>query len=143
MGYNYGNLFALNGNGGRPPLYETPEQMHAKIVEYLETCKPYLIGDQVIQNPPTVTGLALYLGFAQRKSLLDYKGKDEFCNLIKRAITCIESAYEQRLTMSNPTGAIFALKNMGWSDRQEIDQINRGDMAIRVIYEDDKPIEDK
>ncbi len=130
-----GNLFALGGNGGRPPLFETVEQIEKKIQEYLDSCQPYMIGDKVILNPPTVTGLALFLGFAQRKSLLDYKGKDEFCNTIKRAVTCIEAAYEQRLSENNPTGAIFALKNMGWSDKQEIDQTNKGEIEIRVVRE--------
>jgi len=29
----------------------------------------------------------------------------------------IENMYEQRLQTNAPTGAIFALKNMGWEDR--------------------------
>jgi hypothetical protein len=33
----------------------------------------------------------------------------------------MEQIYEKRLNESkNPTGAIFALKNFGWTDRQEI-----------------------
>lgn len=133
-----GNKFALGNLGGRPPIFESVEQLEQKINEYFDSCQPESFGDQVILNPPTVTGLALFLGFAQRKSLLDYKAKEEFCNTIKRAISCVENGYEQRLSSTTPTGAIFALKNMGWQDKQEIDQINRGEQTIRVIYDDDK-----
>lgn len=136
-----GNKFALGNTGGRPPKYETVEELEAKIQEYFDSCQPEQFGDTVILNNPTVTGLALFLGFAQRKSLLDYKEREEFCNTIKRAISCVENAYEQRLSANNPTGAIFALKNLGWVDKQEIDQTNRGGVDIRVVYEDDNKTE--
>ncbi len=29
--------------------------------------------------------------------------------------------YEKRLLDKNPTGAIFALKNFGWTDKQQVD----------------------
>ena len=31
----------------------------------------------------------------------------------------IENGYEKRLFENNPTGSIFALKNMGWKDKTE------------------------
>ena len=46
--------------GGRPRKYSTPEEMQIVIDKYFE------------DNPkPTICGLALALGFAQRKSLLN------------------------------------------------------------------------
>lgn len=117
-----GNKFALGNTGGRPPYFKNVADLEQRIQEYFNSCVPEMFGDQVILNAPTVTGLALYLGFAQRKSLLDYKENQEFCNTIKRAISCVENAYEQRLSANNPTGAIFALKNMGWVDKQEVEQ---------------------
>lgn len=133
-----GNRFALGNTGGRPPMFETVEQLEERITEYFDLLNSQDSDGDFISTPPTVTGLALFLGFAQRKSLLDYKNKEEFCNTIKRAISCVELAYEQRLSANNPAGAIFALKNLGWVDKQEIDQTNKGDMEIRVVYGPEK-----
>ncbi len=33
----------------------------------------------------------------------------------------IENQYERKLDRDKPAGAIFALKNMGWSDRREVE----------------------
>ncbi len=96
--------------GGRPRKYSTPEEMQTVIDKYFE------------DNPkPTICGLALALGFAQRKSLLNYEGYgEEFCNTIKRAKLKIEESYEQELRSNHVAGAIFALKNFKWKDKQEI-----------------------
>ena len=32
----------------------------------------------------------------------------------------VENRYEKALSQQGPTGAIFALKNMGWNDKQEV-----------------------
>ena len=48
--------------------------------------------------------------------------KKEFSYTIKRARLLIEILYEEQLQKGSPTGAIFALKNFGWKDRQEIVQ---------------------
>jgi hypothetical protein len=73
-------------------------------------------------EPPTITGLALHLGFASRQSFYDYEERGEYSYIIKNARLRVEKGYELRLHRNNPTGSIFALKNMGWSDKQEIDQ---------------------
>jgi hypothetical protein len=62
------------------------------------------------------------IGFAQRKSLLDYEGySKEFCNVIKKAITRLEAVREAAILQSkgNPAGAIFWLKNHGWTDQHD------------------------
>ena len=96
--------------GGRPRMYSTPDEMQTVIDKYFE------------DNPkPTICGLALALGFAQRKSLLNYEGYgEEFCNTIKRAKLKIEDSYEKELRSNHVAGAIFALKNFDWSDRQDV-----------------------
>ena len=119
---------------GRPALYDTPEQMQVKIDEYFDTCRPTqllddkgkpiydLTGNPILeQNPPTVTGLALFLGFCDRQSLNDYAAKDEaFSFTIKKAKSRIESGAEKDLfRKAKPTGAIFWLKCMGkWKDEE-------------------------
>lgn len=95
---------------GRPPAYKNAKELQEIIDEYLE-----------IETNKTITGLALYLGFESRQSFYDYEKKEEFTYTIKRARTYIEKEYEELLRKGNAGGAIFALKNMGWHDRQIID----------------------
>jgi len=116
--------------GGRPPLFETPEALEQKIEEYFESCRSKVVtlinGDgeredkTLYGDTVTITGLALYLGFESRQSFYDYEKHDEFSYIIKRARLTVETEYEKRLQSKNPTGSIFALKNMGWDDRQSI-----------------------
>lgn len=125
-----GNSYALGNNGGRPPHFESPELLHLECQAYFEKCE----ADRI---KTTITGLALYLGFCSRSSLEDYCKKEEFSYIIKRAKLAVENGYEQ----SGQAFDIFALKNMGWVDKQEIDQTNRGGVDIRVVYEDDNKTE--
>lgn len=119
---------------GATLTYETVEELEKKIDEYFETCQDKIIYDEegnpaidkngnpvMIQNPPTVSGLAIFLGFADRRSLYDYKDRKKFSHTIKKAITRIENYAEQHLYQGKATGAIFWLKNHGWIDKQEND----------------------
>jgi len=115
---------------GRPPKYKTLDEMQAKIEAYFDDCQGTLLknesgkpvldkyGNEIYigRHPPTVTGLALWLGFATRKSLLEYQGKAEFVNAITRAKARCEQYAEERLFDRNGTsGAQFSLKNnFGW-----------------------------
>lgn len=98
---------------GRPPKWETPEQLQKEIDKYFEECKKN-------NEPLTITGLALALD-TYRDVLMDYQNKDEFSNTIKRAKQIIENAYEKRLIQNGRSGDIFALKNFGWVDKQEVE----------------------
>ena len=69
----------------------------------------------------TISDLVIFLGFCDRHSLYDQEKRGEaFSHTIKRARSFIQREYEELLRTGNPTGAIFALKNFGCSDRQEI-----------------------
>lgn len=123
----------------RPPrgsaFYETPEQMEAAIEEYFLTCRPTPVldrnGNQIMDargqpvmkdHPPTVSGLALFLGFSCRMSIYDYeKTSPEFASVIGRARLEIESFHERLLsTKDKCTGSIFWLKNHGWIDERTL-----------------------
>lgn len=96
---------------GRPPKYKTKEEIEEKIEAYFKKCEGEILKDDngepvlnkwgkpVVINcrPPTVTGLALALGFTTRTSLLNYQGKKEFMDTITRAKTMIEAYTEERL----------------------------------------------
>jgi hypothetical protein len=109
------NLFGLGNNGGRPPKYETPEELKKKCTEYFESAIK-------LEEKITITGLALFLGFDSRQSLYDYKEKKAFSYIIKNAMLTVENSYESKGTNFD----IFALKNMGWTDKQEIDHTTKG-----------------
>jgi len=118
---------------GRPPAYKTAEELQNKIDEYIQVC---LEDDE----PFTITGLVYYCGFESRTSFYDYEKKPEFMYTVKRARTFIEKHYEKLLLSGNATGAIFALKNFGWSDKREIDQNITGDFSgidINIISSDE------
>lgn len=120
---------------GRPPKFKSAKKMQELIDAYFEECKGELLKDDngnvmldkfgrpiVIDNyPPTVTGLALALGFTSRQTLLNYQGKAEFVDTITRAKARIEQYAEERLFDNNGTkGAQFSLKcNFGWKDKDD------------------------
>lgn len=96
--------------GGRPRKYSTPEEFEEKVYEYQRHCLES-------KEPVTWTGLALFMGFSSRQSINEYKKYDGFSDAVRKAQTFVEYHYELRLNGSQPTGAIFALKNMGWTDK--------------------------
>lgn len=120
---------ASGGAAGRPLLYKTARAMQDKIDEYFTQRVgkfPVFNGGQPVfdkygkavfeEVPPTVAGLALFLGFADRTGLYEYKARAEFSDTVKKAVTRIERyAEEAVLTRDKPTGAIFWLKNHGWT----------------------------
>ncbi|CAB4140100.1 DNA-packaging protein gp3, partial [uncultured Caudovirales phage] len=126
------------------PMYKTAEEMEAAIQDYFEngiTTRTVIVGKgenkQSVELPvPTITGLVLHLGFESRQSFYDYEEKPEFTYTVKRARTLIEKEYEEMMqTASTPAGAIFALKNMGWKDKQEIEQNSNVNIKGGVIIE--------
>jgi len=104
---------------GRPPKYSDASIMQAKIEEYFNS----LLGDEdKPDEPPTMVGLALALGFNDRQSLFDYIAKPEYTCILKKAKTRVEKFWERKLAGTSPTGAIFWLKNhAGYADKQEIE----------------------
>ena len=109
-------------------MYETVEQLEEAIEDFFEQC----------DDKPTITGLAYWLGFESRQSFYAYEGKEQFSYTLKRARLRIESNYEKMLQKQSCAGAIFALKNFGWIDKQEIDHTSKGEKIV-----DTKEMEEK
>ena len=90
-------------------MFKTPEQMQERIDAYFESCKPTFLtvkgkpvldktGSPVIDyNKPTMSGLALFLNFADIRSLYDYEQKPLFTQTIARARTRMISDAERDL----------------------------------------------
>lgn len=116
---------------GRPLKYKTPEEMETIINKYFEDCDNHHLktydedGNEVYKHSPkpyTITGLAYALELS-RQDLLNYQGKKEYHDTIKRAKQkCEIYAEEQLFRQGNTTGVIFNLKNnYGYKDKQEVE----------------------
>jgi hypothetical protein len=101
---------------GRPLKFSSPEEMEKQGMEYIEDCKKN-------DKPITITGLCIRLD-TTRQTLMDYERKCEFADTIKRLKLHAENYAEETLYNKNGravVGAIFALKNFGWSDKMEFE----------------------
>jgi len=70
-------------------------------------------------EPPTIAGLALFLGFDSIQAFNEYEEQGRFANSLKRGRLRVESVYEKKLHLQSSAGAIFALKNMGWDNKKD------------------------
>jgi len=115
--------------GGRPPIFETPEEFKRVADAYFASC---LQSERV----PTVNGLSLALGMT-RETLLRYAEKEAFSDTVKMVRTRLEADWEQRLAGPNAAGTIFWLKNQGWSDLQktEVSGPNGGPIEANVTLD--------
>lgn len=132
----------------RPLKYKTVDELQAAIDEYFKACEgrpllddkgqPVLLKGLPVMldvTPPTVTGLALALGFAGRQALLNYQGRKQFKDAITRAKSRCEAYAEGRLfDRDGAHGAQFSLRcNFGWSDKAEPTE------SGGVVIQDDIP----
>jgi len=108
---------------GQPPKYKTPKELQEKFDNYVKECLER-------EKRPTISRAAYELGFASRQSLYDYENNVKFSYTIKRIKLFIESIYEENIEKG--AGFIFALKNFGWTDQQDIK--HSGEVATKHIY---------
>jgi hypothetical protein len=136
-------------NAGRPPKFNNSEEMQQIIDAYFDKCKPDYEKDNegkilvttkgipiIKLNPPTITGLALALGFVSRQSMYDYEKNEEFTYTIKNARLRCENWVENNLLSGNiaPASGIFALKNYGWRDNFGITNSEGGELNTIKIF---------
>lgn len=131
----------------RPLKYKTAEELQEAVDAYFEECKGEVVVDEegkpmlnrwgkpvvIGCKPPTVTGLALALGFAGRQALLNYQGRKAFKDTITRAKSRCEAYAEARLyDRDGAMGAKFSLANnfKGWSEKPESEQETQGVQII-------------
>lgn len=130
----------------RKPFYKTPEEMQEVIDKYFLQCqgKPFLdengdvlrdkYGEIILQDakPPTVTGLALALGFTSRQALLNYQAKKAFVDTVTRAKSRVEEYTEERLfDREGQRGAEFSLThNFKWIDKKAEEEEKGGGVVL-------------
>lgn len=136
---------------GRPPAFTSSEEIQGLIDRYFKDCEGIVLKDDetgkpllnkydepiiIGAKPPTITGLALALGFNSRMSLLNYEAKEEFMDTIVRAKAMIEAYTEARLfDKDGVNGAKFSLANnfKGWKEDRSLDiTVNQGQQAGEV-----------
>lgn len=118
---------------GRPPLYNSAEEMEAVITEYFEESK-----NASGKYQPTIEGLTLYLGFATRQSLHDYAKKEDFIDVVNKAKAFIKSCYEKQLYGFAWAGAQFALRNIGKEDWKDEITEHSDKKVTHVVIEEKK-----
>lgn len=133
--------------------YQTADEMSAAIDAYFSDCEGHPLTDDegeiiidkhgkpviVGAHPPTVTGLALALGFKTRQSLLNYQARSSaFNDILTVAKSRCEEYAERRLyDRDGVNGAKFSLTNnfKGWSDRPtEHDESKNKSYEIPMLY---------
>lgn len=139
---------------GMTPKYTSVEEIESKIEQYFEDCKGYPLTDEkgkqifnkfgspifIDVHPPTVTGLALALGFTSRQALLNYQAKPAFVDTITRAKARVEQYAEERLfDRDGSNGAQFSLRNnfKGWDADKKND--DSGDGKITIVNNIPRP----
>lgn len=107
---------------GRPRKIKSPADLTRMVDEYFEK--------RIAEDRPiTLTGALIHMGIYSRATLDEYEQREGFSEPVKRLRAMVADAYEQRLHGNSPTGAIFALKNMGWKDKTEQDVNHDGSVT--------------
>lgn len=114
--------------------YANAKELEQAVARYFKDCAGYVLTDAdgnavldksgqpilIDAHPPTVTGLALALGFKTRQSLLDYQARSNaFNNVLTIAKSRCEEYAERRLyDREGVNGAKFSLANnfKGWRE---------------------------
>ncbi len=145
--------------GGAPRKWKSVKAMQEAIDAYFKKCEgePLIVdgavavdkyGSPIIINvrPPTVTGLALALGFTGRQALIDYQGRPEFADTVTRAKSRCEEYAESRLyDKDGANGAKFSLGcNFGWRATEEKAETSAGGIVLLpAVMDTPKPPEDE
>lgn len=131
--------------GGRPLKFETAAALQAAVDAYFNDCDPHQTKVSVVmqkadgtpyvslqdgiseQKPYVVAGLAYALG-VDRRTLINYKSRDEFFPTIDSAMRKIEAFAETMLYSRYQQGARFNLTNNydDWKDQSHIDATTNG-----------------
>lgn len=107
----------------RKPIFATPKDMMRAVNAYFDTADEN-------ETPYTVSGLCLHIGMS-RESFLSNKYDPIYADVIDQAKLLLQQQHEINLLTHRQTkGTVFALKNLGWSDKASLDVgVSGGDPA--------------
>lgn len=144
---------------GRPRKINSPEDMQQLIDNYFSSCKGEILKDKdgnVVldkynkpivydEQPLTMNGLALAIGFNSRQSLFNYveyansnEEDKKYLDVITRARAIVEQYAEKRLfDKDGNNGAKFwlASNGKGWTDKQDV-SISNGTITVQLSDEE-------
>lgn len=107
-----------DNRGGRPRLYDDPADFDAQVNDYYHACLQH-------NEPMTITGLCLFMGFAAVQTLYNYERYEGFLESVQRARTLISYGYEKKLHGQSSSGAKFALSCIDggafWNERRKLE----------------------
>lgn len=117
-------------DGGPRVADITVEKVRKNLIKYF---KYIAENDKMV----TISGMALHAGFLGRKDMQRYEDKPGYKELIDAAKSLIEFSYEVRLKMPDVkhTGIIFALKQLGWEDKQILEDSRGTEPEIAKILD--------
>ena len=105
--------------------WNDPKSFAMAVEDFRLTC-------EANKEPMTHPALSLWLGFADKHSFWEYGETADYGPLVKKAKTMIEADILQRALKTGGAGAIFYLKNLGYTDRQLV-SIDPVSIVIRGI----------
>lgn len=95
--------------------------------------------EPIEETRPLVTGLAISLDLT-RQGLINYEGRPEFVDAVKKAKARVENFLENRLHDGHVAGPIFNLKNnFNWRDERTDIQVQRTHEEYLDQLDDDEP----
>jgi len=102
--------------------FKSGQKLDDLISQYFDVISPVKetkTGKKPDRDFPTISGLALHLGFSSTQEMEEYELRGKYSERISRARLRVIADYEKKLHVTSSTGAIFALKSMGWNERNE------------------------
>lgn len=113
---------------GKPRIFSNPEELEICIDQYRE----YLDRSG---KPPTMAGLAYYTGI-DRTSLYNYANRPEYFNTLKAFRDWILMRWEETGIENSSSSLIFMMKNYGYTDRVETENINHNTYTFEKTLKD-------
>lgn len=122
--------------------WSTPEEFDALVDQYFEKCRESFADKERPTEYPTKEGLYLHLGFSGYRSFTDYiitRAGQNYIECWERAETLVSISSLNVALATNGAGAIFHLKNLGFSDKQEVKLSGKVEKVVREIVRPDDP----
>jgi hypothetical protein len=121
--------------------YHTEQKPLKPPKEKIETTTEHKVWDRE-PEPATISGLALFLDFSSRHEFEIYEESGKYADVLKRGRLRVEATYEAMLHQT-PTGAMFALKSMGWNEKSDISPsapLTENTLTIKIINSGPTPV---
>jgi hypothetical protein len=118
---------------GRPPIYSDDDAplFDAKVDQYFDQ-------QQATGRPPTIAGLALFLGFSDRQTFTEYGKREAFSLTVSRAKTMIEVDRSERLVLKDeytPGLPMDLANNHGWvTGKNELTGKDGGPIQQKALH---------